>query len=224
MKRRLFSLAILGLLLATFLVVPAPTRAGIVPLPWSTPPKYRILYLLAPEAVAPNSSMAPARLEAALGVETVYSGHEVVAQDQLAPVDALVIHASAITMLDSEWLSKTYWRGTVVGVFNVDALQLAEIVQDLCISRGEFASEPYPGDFYLAASHIVVGPPEDVALVKSSGYCGEKQVQGVQGQLAELLARSTDQLLGESEFNQFARALVNQLDAVKETRQDYPAP
>lgn len=224
MKHRMLSLAALGLVLASLLVNPVPTRADIVPLPWTTPPKYRILYLLAPGAVAPNSLMAPARLEAALGVETVYSGQEVLALDRMSPADALVLHASALTMLDPNWLSEAYWRGTVVGVFNVHARQLAELVKDLCVSRGGFASEPYPSDFYVAASHIVVGPPEDAALVKSSGYCGEKEVLGVQGQVAELLARSADQLSGESGFNQFARALVNHLDAVKETRQEYPAP
>jgi hypothetical protein len=120
-----------------------------VELPWDTPPDHRIVYLIADGAVAKNSVVAPEKLEATLGVQPVNRWDDVVSLDAAQSIDALIIHDSVLSQVNRHWIASAYERGVVIAVFNVYAPELAELVDDNCITKDGFASEPYPGDFYV---------------------------------------------------------------------------
>jgi len=88
-------------------------RADSVALPWSRPPGYRIIYLIARDAVAPSSLITPVRLEATLGAQPVHNWDDLVRRDASSPIDALIVHDSALPLIDSGWLTNAYQRGVV---------------------------------------------------------------------------------------------------------------
>jgi hypothetical protein len=143
--------------------------------------------------------------------------------DALAPIDALVIHNSALTEVDKNWLMNAYQRGTVVATFNVDVRELAALVDDPCITTDAFASEPYTGSFFIVASHLILGQPEDVALLRAAKVCGKAQVAGVEHWASERFGRSTDAIDTIGDHNRFARVLVSHLEGIKEDKQTFEA-
>lgn len=225
-RRRLLFLGVLAFFIAAALVSlsarPERIRAGGLPLPWTSPPGYRIVYLLADEALAAESLMAPSRLEATLGARTVFKWDELLALDKSAPIDALVVHDSALPMVDRDWIVGAYGRGVVIGAFNVHGPEVAELLRDPCIATEGFASEPYPGAFWVIVSRLVVGQPEDVALIKAaSDFCGKQEVVGVGNQAGEHFGRSQNSLLNVDDYNVFARILVDNIEDIRQLKQEF---
>jgi hypothetical protein len=177
-------------------------KAEAVPpitVPWATPPDYRIVYLVNDPSVD-TTTLSPSRLEAILGTHAVTSWEEVLSLDNVTPIDALIIHNSAISQVDSAWLSQAYRRGVVIAVFDVYASTLAEILDAPGITLDKFASEPYPGDFYIIVSQIEIGSLDN-------------------GQANSFSGRSTDEITDSDSLNRFAMSFVTHLDDIKQTRE-----
>ncbi len=197
-----------------------PISADAVTLPWDAPPPYRIVYLVAEEAVTADSPVAPSQLKATLGAQTAYSWSEVLALNNISSIDALIIHDSALPLVDRNWVSDAYRRGVVVAAFNVYAPQLAHLVNDPNVAKDGFASEPYPGLFYVSVFRLVLGQPDDVALIESAGSFGEP-VAGVQHPVRITGGRSTYAINNFSDYNIFARVLISDLEAVEQAKREF---
>jgi hypothetical protein len=183
-------------------------------------PDHPIVYLLAEGAVPADSPIAPHELEAALGVETVHHWAEVVAWDSATSLEAIVIHDSALSTVDPTWLQAAYRRGLVIAIFNAYAPEIGELLGESCIANDGFASEAYPDQFFVVVSRVVIGSPPDVARIEKDFACGEKQVEGVEGQALVSFGRSADTISDTSGRNAFARVLVNHIDSIEQARRD----
>jgi hypothetical protein len=216
--------SLLGVLIAMVLFGGDPRveriRAGGLPLPWNSPPNHRIVYLVADDSLAADSLMAPSTLQATLGAQTVHAWDAVLAFDASAPIDALVIHDSALSAVDKEWVADAYARGVVVAFFNSYAPAVANLVQDPCIATKGFADEPYAGAFWVVVSRLLVGQPEDVALIRSSGSCPGEQVPGVRGETRQVSGRSQNTLLNTDDSTLFARTLVRHIEDIKQLKHE----
>lgn len=200
-------------------------QAGVsapIKLPWTTPPNYRIIYIIPDRAIVKNSIVVPSRLEEVLGANTVTSWNDVLEQNRRDPIEALVIHNSAISQVDKAWLTDAYRQGVVIAVFNVYAPTLAEMLDAPGVSSDGFASEPYPGEFYVIVSRLALGPPEDVAGVQKALNAGaEEPIVSTNAYISTYWGRSTDQLTDEDSLNRFALSLVSHMEGIRQTREEY---
>jgi hypothetical protein len=160
-----------------------------IDLPWASPPDYHIVYLVDSTIPLSDTPLDPLYLEAALSTTTVNSWQSVVEKDSARPLDALLIHDSTLSMIDLEWLRAAYRRGVVIAVFNTYAPELTDILNDPYIARDNFASEPYPGDFYVIAS-----------------------------QLVSIRGRATDSLVDQGSTNGFIRVLVAKIENIRQAQ------
>jgi len=167
--------------------------------------------------------MAPSRLETTLRAQAVHTWAEVLTLNETVPVDALIIHDSALPIVDQGWLSRAYQRGMVIAGFNIYAPELAELVGDACIAEDGFASEPYPGGFYVVVSRIILGEPDDRARIEAakSGSCAAGPSEGVKGHASVTGGKSTFGLNSANELNLFAIVLVSHLDQISGARQEF---
>lgn len=212
----ILAVAILGL------TATSAARPPSVTLPWKdSPPPYRIVYFLADNAVPADSLLGDSQLKATLGAQAVHHWDEVQRLAESSPINALIVHKSALSQVDREWATRAYQRGMVIAGFNIYAPELAALVNDPCIATDGFASEPYPGPFFVIASHLILGQPEEVALIRSASACSGGPVAGVQHRASDRRGRSADNLRNVDDFNFFARTLVSHIEGIQESQRAF---
>jgi hypothetical protein len=228
MPRKFWSIFSMAAILITTIVALGAFYFGGKPATAESPPafpsislsKYHIVYLVKEGAVERNSLMAPSRLEDAniLGVQVAHSWDKVLTLDRAAPVDALIIHNSAISLVDQDWVSNAYRQGIVIATFNIYAPELANLVEDPCIAKDNFASESYSVPFYVSIARLTMGQPEDVALIERDQTCGEEAVIGIQHPARVMRNRSTYELNSNSDYNIFKHDLASKFEQIKQAR------
>ncbi len=188
----------------------------------ATPGVYDIVYLTSRDAsIEANSFRAPERLRTAVDARIAHTWDQVEAINDSQPIEALIIDASAQDIVEPEWLAAAYRRGVVVGTFNIYAPDVAALIGDPCVATDGFASEPYPGDFFVLAYRATAGPPADVARVEESYQtsCGAQPAQGVLGQVAASSGQAADELVLERHYNIFTQILQDMMQSVREAKQ-----
>lgn len=203
------SLVLVGISWATL------ASAGRVTLPWSTPPEFRVVYLVGETPLTGARAKAPTLLGEALGAETVGTWQAVLNSNNAKKIDGIVIDKSAVPFLDRQVLREMYNSGSVVATFDVPAAQLADLLDDPCVTADNFGSEPYSGSsFFVSVSYAIEGSPEDIALIRSSKLC-DGMVEGVKGAASGTRTWQTDNLLTDNDYNVFARVLVAQMQNMR---------
>lgn len=220
----LFPLIILAIALFIY-IQRNMARADFIPpleLPWTTPPDFQIVYLVADPAALEQSRVSPARLEAVLGVRVATSWEDTLALNRQRPIEALLIHGSAIPLVNSDWLAEAYRKGVVIAAFNVDAPTLENILKTSGSAEDGFASEPYPSDFFIVVSRLAMGKKEDaVDLVNDALDSGtEEPIVPAKDHIEYLWAKSQDQMIYEDSLNRFAMVLVSHLEDIKSMKMD----
>jgi hypothetical protein len=214
-KRLPVFLLILGL--AAILIVGIPVLASIFQLPIvapaSVPPDARIVYLTNNIDAPASDLTSAARVTQALGAQPVNSWNAVLEADQASPIDAIIIDASALSMVDKSWASYAYRRGTVIAGFNISGSEMANLLSDPCIAAGNFANDD-SGSFFLVVSRTITGSSEDIGRVETefSSTCGERGAEGVQGTTSLNFRRTTERLESDNTFNIFTQILASHLD------------
>lgn len=77
---------------------------------------------------------------------------EVIAFDAAAPLQAIVIHSSAIESVDSEWVHAAYRRGVIVAGVNLFLPELSALTGDNCVSRHGISMDvanTHSGDYFV---------------------------------------------------------------------------
>lgn len=179
----------------------------------------RLVYLIAQEAVAGERLLTPHRLEKTLGVETIHISDVVRGLDTNGAVpEALLIHESALPMVDEAWLASIYRNGVVLVFFNVYAPELARLLSDPCLIQRGFASEPYDGPFYVSVYRLALGEPQDVAALNAANSCGGSSVAGVKSPASFSRGASSNSLDDQNAFASFAHVLQTQIMNLQETK------
>jgi hypothetical protein len=129
-------------------------------LPRLVPEDYRVVFLPGPDPLPADSPLAFENLEWVLGAQMAHSWAHVLVLDTLQPLDALLIHKNALSGVNREELRELYLRSVVIVVLNTYGPELAEILDLPRIAADNFASQPYPGDFYVMVSQRTQGSHE----------------------------------------------------------------
>jgi hypothetical protein len=187
--------------------------------------KYTLVYLAQDEAIDSDSLLESAHLQMSLGARSVNTWEQVPLLNRITPIDAILIHNSALSGVDSNWLGPAYKSGVVVVIFNTYAPELASLIGDSCILENGWmdGTDPYPGEFYIMVSRLTLGQPEDIALIESQVPCGGGPNRGVTGVKypAEIyLGKSQNALVNQEDFDRFATNLVDELKSIDEMKND----
>lgn len=137
-------------------------------LPWTTPPDFHIVYLLTDPSAVEQSRLASSQLSKVLAARLATSWEEITALNRERPIEAVIIHESAVPLLDGDWLAKAYREGVVIATFNVDVQTLESILNTSGLAEEGFVSKPYPADFSIVVSRLALGKKEDVELVNEA--------------------------------------------------------
>lgn len=97
---------------------------------------FRIAYLVSDE-VAGESTVAPENLKAATGALEVNTWDEFLRLNDLQPFQIILIHVSMQHQVDTDWLASAYRNNIIVVGINIRSTDLANLVQDNCLSHSK---------------------------------------------------------------------------------------
>ncbi|MDX2140390.1 MAG: hypothetical protein SF123_20060 [Chloroflexota bacterium] len=224
------TLYILGLLvligIATFGIISFSNRTVIAQeaLDARIPPElrnYRIAYLVDSNAVEATSLRAPVNLQQTVSAQVATSWDQVM---QASDLSAIIIDRTATHMIDRAWLANAYRNGLVVSMFNVYAPEMGELVGNACLSQDGFATDAYPGDFFVTSAFLILGDnPSDVSAVvqQYSTTCSVGNARGITGFVTTAAPRSTEQYADTYGIEAFAATLLDQIQDIQETYQHF---
>jgi len=217
-------IAIVAALLATLVLANNLTTVHgstfTLPVP-PVPAGKHVIYLIAENAVAQDSLIAPTRIEATLRAQIANTWEELVAINQSTPADAIIIHNSALPFVDRSWISSAYWRGVVIGGINITGPQMADLVGNSCIARDGFAADASIPFFVIVSTYIQGSSQDDINKVLDAynRSCGEQTTDEVGAFVSFSGSRTTDILIDANSFNTFVFQLVSHLQDIDLARQ-----
>jgi hypothetical protein len=197
-----------------------------IELPWDTPPPHRLYYIAEPAAVERKSLLSPERMAQVLGTTFVSAGEIEGRVSSVSEIDGVIIHHSAISTVDPEWLGGLYQSGVVVAFINTWAPEVARLTGDACIGAGGWmdGSDPYPGDFYIAVSRLVINEQGEVVRLAGQLPCNRRPAsRDIEGErIAEIYGGGSQYMLDdENDLNRCAIKIAYEVDAIYEIKQEY---
>lgn len=146
------------------------------------------------------------------------------AQSASPNLQALIIDISASDTVDRTALASLYQQGIVIAGFNITVNDFSRLIGDTCFTYNGFASEAYPGSFYLIASQLILGNIQsdvDEALPARRSGCFDAVAANITNLVSVYSGRSTYSLDTAEDLNVFYHVLTNHIQDVAETRRDF---
>lgn len=200
-------------------VVPAQAAAQQ---PLADFPLVKGAYFIASDAMTSEQLLTPAKLAGVFGAETVNTWEAVQRFDTTeAPLELLLIHPSALKMVDKAWLMRAYQNGVILVFFDTYAPEIADLLETPCLEQKGFASEPYGGPFFVSVYKYVLGDPQDVALLNTNQSCTGGSVSGVDGRAVSGVGAASDSLMDDRAFVAFTRVLKGQVISLRNARSGF---
>jgi hypothetical protein len=173
-------------------VLYGPTETAVV-----QPARARVVYLGADGATSADGLVSAEQLASTFGAVVVSTWEQLVVLNDEEPIDALIIHRSALEQVDNEWVAHHYRQGvTMVGI-DIDGAEMAVLLQDNCLTRDGFADYD-SGSYFIIATSLVTGSEADVASIIEAYNisCGDQPALGIVGH-AEYSARYTTEFFSD---------------------------
>src|SRR5690606_27708021 len=107
---------------------------------------------------------------------------EVTQYHERIPLDVLIIHDSALNLVNREWVQNAYANGVVIAGFNINGQTMSDFVGNHCITNNGFMSDVEGYNSYIAVSFKVSGDnAEDKRRVVEnySKGCGETTAEDI---------------------------------------------
>lgn len=185
----------------------------------------KIAYLTLDASDSQADLSSPQNIQQALGAELISDWSELLSLQNVGPIDALIIHDSAIGVVDPNALADMYDQGTVLAFFNTYSPTIADLTGDDCIARDGWmdGSDPYAGEFYIVVAKLVQGNPEDVALINEQATCdGEGEVK-VDGYASIFASRSQNVLKDLSGLDELNQVILLDIQGIRDSRSEFEA-
>lgn len=206
-------LVAVGLALTGILVV--STAQQNKPNPYSDSPEfslYHIVYFT--HGQDENEFMAPAKIQEAPGAELAGSWSEVIEAHDREPLDALIIHANAISEVDPNQLRAMYQNGVVLAFFNTYSPAIVELTNDSGIGQDDWmdgTAEPMNGNFYVVVSQLILCRDGEIAELDGGPACEISSASK---------SKSADSLDDAAHFDQFLHVLLIDIQSMQEWLQE----
>lgn len=225
MKRKSWFVAILlGVCLGigAVMVVVFNQQRGVVSqpqftLPYVAPlaevPDARIVYIVDQSSASEASQRMVSGLTTTFGATVIQDWQAVVELDNLTPIDALIVDASALAQIDQTWVAQRYRQGVVIAGINLDGTRMSALLQDNCMGRDGFARYE-TGSYFVIASMWLEGASEDTARVLEAyrASCGDVGAENVQAQTSYSARYTTEYLIDDNTQRIFEYLLADHLE------------
>ena len=234
--------AITLILISTLLLPDTPTRsaqADPVVIPTLPPqsvefnPNYRIAYLVAENAIPVDSLLFPEtmRERGQSRAEIAHSMADLQRLDAQNPLEAIILHRSALDVADPVWIEAMKRRGVVLATINITRSELAEFRDNDCArnvalraSGGGFENEG-SDYFYISSSLILAENAADQALMETAIYeeCQKPPFLQVQtgGQTRFRSGFSQGQLASEADMDMFLQSINGKIIGMRSARRSF---
>jgi hypothetical protein len=159
--------------------------AGMASVGRADAPVDNVVYLMA----TPSAGyLAPANLEQNVEdrgwtYSQVETWQDVLDADAAEPIDVLIIDSGSVSFVDEDWARPRYRDGTVIAGINVDAVAMAELLDDPEITEGYEMSNyaPPAGEYWSVADRGLRGTPfaltaiaQDPSIMEGEGELPEE--------------------------------------------------
>jgi hypothetical protein len=99
---------------------------------------FHVAYLIAPNAIQPESLMSQESFAELFGAVPIASWEEFLEQDDLLPFQVVLVHESMYQDIDTTWTQEAYRNRIMIAGVGITFEQMVEITGDHCIAN------PYP--------------------------------------------------------------------------------
>jgi hypothetical protein len=150
--------AVIAVLLGFRLVSPAPAD-----------PTYHIAYLLDRSTHFESEHLRPENLFKGVSgytVDVVYSWQELMRAQTKQPLDILVLHDSALRMVDFEWMAAAYWSGMTISGINIRPTMLAHLFDDACLLYGQEMALPEEPPYFTMTTRLILSVQDRTQTTK----------------------------------------------------------
>ncbi len=177
-SRALFGFAfIAGVFAISFLLTRDMTVSAVpqAPLPLD---ENTVLYLVDDGQIPADSYRHPDMLLQNLSsnisvVNNSEDAADALASANLDSLDVLIVDHSALEFTEPDDITAAFDASIVVVGFNIPVKQLSSLIDDSRIIQDGFATDPYPGDFFIYAFQEITGErPDEVARVRQAARRG----------------------------------------------------
>jgi len=157
---------------------------------------YNIVYFLGENVKGLDAEISPACMQTVIHVQIVDSWTELLEIADYQPLDAVILHASAIPEVDRNWLARQYRQGVVITAIDITPQDFGGLIGSSEIAETSFDPKQGEHPFYIITSSIVIGENlEDVNRVVEALSAGNEQpIDGVEGYV---------EVLGGSSYGSF---------------------
>lgn len=186
------------------------------------PATYNIVYLVDSKAMTDESLISPNNsLGEVMKATALSTWEDVIRYDAEQPIQALVIHESAYSTIDREWVEKAWRGGVTIATINVSFAEFAELRNYECArQKAVNYKSPFTGDFYYMAAQIIIAKNSDEqGLVEDQilGNCNNDHGIG-----SYTRYKSGAGAFGrEEDVYYFTAKLIGGIEAVKETKHNF---
>jgi|GEM_PF-5584144 len=127
---------------------------------------YHIAYLLDRNTEFEDDVLRPENLFkefAGHKVSIVYSWKDLLATHARQRLDALVLHESALPMVDFEWVASAYWHGVTISTLGIGPAMIAHLYDNGCLPLGYTMPVPEEGVYYTTSTHLILSLQDQAA-------------------------------------------------------------
>lgn len=158
---------------------------------------YRLIYLVADGAVPADHVVAPAKVHEDTGAIIANNWETLLNTEAQAPLDAVIIHKSALPFVDYDWVSSAYKNGVVISLIDIYFPELPEVMGFNCTDT---PTEPfYEKNFFITYHfHIYAPIREDrEKIIEAVENCTTLDDVAIQGLIMLSRGRSQETLEGD---------------------------
>jgi hypothetical protein len=135
-------------------------------------------------------------------------------------IDMIIIDGSVPSeKITREWLTQMYDNGVAITFLDKYASEVAVLVDDPSIKEDGFASEPYPGHFYVSVLRIIECHPEDAAEIIENIESGSDETITTSRQCSTSGRRATESLEVTHGFEALEQVVRSSSQSVQQSRQ-----
>lgn len=132
----------------------------------TTASSYHIAYLLSRDAMLEDEVLEPKNLFKDFRghkISVVYSWQELINASAAQRIDALVLHESALSMVNFETMANAYWHGITISTLSIRPAMIAHLYDNGCLPLGYEMPVPEEGVYYTISTHTILSFQQQAA-------------------------------------------------------------
>jgi hypothetical protein len=182
--------------------------------------QYRIAYIIGENALMPDHVVAPSRLNEDIGASIFTTWDTFLQANTDMPFEAVILHKSALSFLDQEWISTAYRSGVVISLIDIYYPEISELLNFHCgVDKPE---EWYEKDYHITFYFNVytVASQDRQKVIEALDDCRDIHSTELISRIQVTRGRSQESLEGSYGYSIFNGNLQSALESVTSVYED----